>query len=125
MQKQIVMLVDLVLVVVFAATGRASHSENILSGLVHTAWPFLVGLAVFGVVGAVVKVYLDYRLRMAAADAASRAARDEREAERAVARAAEAAVRAEREAALAAELAAAEAQSVLTARSEHARERVS
>ncbi len=86
---------------------------------------FAVGLAVFGVVGAVVKVYLDYRLRMAAVDAASRAARDEREAERAVARAAEAAVRAEREAALAAELAAAEAQSVLTARSDRARERVS
>ncbi|HIW30196.1 MAG TPA: DUF3054 domain-containing protein [Candidatus Luteococcus avicola] len=46
MQKQIVMLVDLVLVVVFAATGRASHSENILSGLVHTAWPFLVACMV-------------------------------------------------------------------------------
>lgn len=86
---------------------------------------FAVGLAVFGVVGAVVKVYLDYRLRMAAVDAASRSARDVREAERAVARAAEAVVRAEREAALAAELAAAEAQSVLTARSQYARERVS
>ncbi len=36
---------DLVLVVVFAAIGRASHDEPVLSGLWTTSWPFLVGLA--------------------------------------------------------------------------------
>ena len=33
---------DLVLVIVFAAIGRASHSEDAVSALV-TAWPFLLG----------------------------------------------------------------------------------
>ena len=37
--------IDAVLVVVFAAIGRASHGENVLGGLFVTAWPFLVGLA--------------------------------------------------------------------------------
>ncbi|MDL9979928.1 DUF3054 domain-containing protein [Microbacterium candidum] len=37
---------DAVLVVVFAAIGRASHKEEVLSGLFVTAWPFLVALAV-------------------------------------------------------------------------------
>lgn len=38
---------DVVLVVVFAAVGRASHAEGVtLSGVVQTSWPFLVGLAV-------------------------------------------------------------------------------
>ncbi len=37
---------DLVLVVVFAAIGRASHDEPVLSGLWTTSWPFRVGLAV-------------------------------------------------------------------------------
>lgn len=38
---------DVVAVLAFAAIGRASHAEGItLSGLAHTAWPFLVGLAV-------------------------------------------------------------------------------
>jgi Protein of unknown function (DUF3054) len=36
---------DLALVVVFAAIGRASHDEAVLSGLWITAWPFLAGLA--------------------------------------------------------------------------------
>lgn len=36
-------LVDLVCVVVFAAIGRASHDENPLLGLLHTAWPFVCG----------------------------------------------------------------------------------
>jgi hypothetical protein len=37
---------DVVLVVVFAATGRASHEESAFGlGLLTTAWPFLVALA--------------------------------------------------------------------------------
>ncbi|GAA4356077.1 DUF3054 domain-containing protein [Microbacterium rhizosphaerae] len=36
---------DAVLVVVFAAIGRASHHEAVLPGLLETAWPFLAGLA--------------------------------------------------------------------------------
>ena len=37
---------DVVLVVLFAAIGRASHDEDALAGLWHTAWPFLAGLVV-------------------------------------------------------------------------------
>ncbi|MEO6996546.1 MAG: DUF3054 domain-containing protein [Terracoccus sp.] len=38
---------DLVLVIVFAAVGRASHDEgNPVVGALATAWPFLVGTAV-------------------------------------------------------------------------------
>ncbi|WP_430648136.1 DUF3054 domain-containing protein [Agromyces sp. GXS1127] len=38
---------DVVLVVVFAAIGRASHDESVdAAGVWATAWPFLVGLAV-------------------------------------------------------------------------------
>ncbi|WP_345800014.1 DUF3054 domain-containing protein [Microbacterium sp. AZCO] len=37
--------IDVVLVVVFAAIGRASHEEAVLPGLWITAWPFLAGLA--------------------------------------------------------------------------------
>lgn len=37
---------DAVLVVVFAAIGRASHDEDVLRGLLVTAWPFLAALAV-------------------------------------------------------------------------------
>ncbi|BDV31434.1 DUF3054 domain-containing protein [Microbacterium terricola] len=36
---------DIVLVTVFAAIGRASHQEAMLDGLWTTAWPFLAGLA--------------------------------------------------------------------------------
>ena len=40
-------LADIVLVVVFAAVGRASHEEgNPVVGALSTAWPFLVGTAV-------------------------------------------------------------------------------
>ncbi|WES64566.1 DUF3054 domain-containing protein [Microbacter sp. GSS18] len=35
---------DIVLVVVFAAIGRASHDESVLAGLWTTSWPFLAGL---------------------------------------------------------------------------------
>jgi hypothetical protein len=44
------LVADVVLVVAFAAIGRASHAEGVLgpggSGLATTAWPFLVGLLV-------------------------------------------------------------------------------
>lgn len=44
----LVLLVDVVLVVVFAAIGRATHDGDVLgplgSGLATTAWPFLVAL---------------------------------------------------------------------------------
>jgi len=44
-------LLDVVLVVVFAAVGRASHAEsNPLVGALATAWPFLVGTGVGWVV---------------------------------------------------------------------------
>lgn len=37
---------DVILVLGFAAIGRASHREGVTaSGVVETAWPFLVGLA--------------------------------------------------------------------------------
>ncbi|WP_195907856.1 DUF3054 domain-containing protein [Microbacterium gorillae] len=36
---------DAVLIIVFAAIGRASHHEDPIAGLFTTAWPFLVGLA--------------------------------------------------------------------------------
>ena len=36
---------DVLLVVAFAALGRASHESNVLAGLWQTAWPFLAGLA--------------------------------------------------------------------------------
>jgi len=39
-------LADLLLVVVFCAIGRASHDESPLGGLLATAWPFVVALAV-------------------------------------------------------------------------------
>ena len=41
-------VVDLVLVIAFAAIGRASHDEDALAiaGLWTTAWPFLAGLAI-------------------------------------------------------------------------------
>lgn len=37
---------DVVLVVVFAAIGRANHGEDPIGGLLTTAWPFLVGVVV-------------------------------------------------------------------------------
>lgn len=45
--KPLTVVVDLVLVVIFAAIGRASHREAMsLGGLATTAWPFLVGALV-------------------------------------------------------------------------------
>lgn len=35
-------VIDLVLVVIFAVVGRASHAEGLsIPGIAHTAWPFL------------------------------------------------------------------------------------
>ncbi|POX67534.1 DUF3054 domain-containing protein [Microbacterium sp. Ru50] len=39
-------LLDVILVVAFAATGRASHDSDVLAGLWQTSWPFLAGLLV-------------------------------------------------------------------------------
>lgn len=40
-------LLDLVLVVIFTLIGRASHDEALsFGGLVETAWPFVIALAV-------------------------------------------------------------------------------
>jgi peptidoglycan/LPS O-acetylase OafA/YrhL len=40
-------VVDVALVVVFAAVGRTSHSEGLsLAGVLTTAWPFLAGTVV-------------------------------------------------------------------------------
>ncbi|MCR2763489.1 DUF3054 domain-containing protein [Microbacterium sp. zg.B48] len=36
---------DVLLVVAFAAFGRASHESDVFAGLWQTAWPFLAGLA--------------------------------------------------------------------------------
>lgn len=45
-------VLDIVLVIVFAAIGRANHGEgNAVGGALETAWPFLVGVVVgWGVV---------------------------------------------------------------------------
>lgn len=52
-----VALVDLVLVVVFAAIGRASHEEGLgVAGLAQTAGPFVVGWLVGWVLVALVPV---------------------------------------------------------------------
>jgi hypothetical protein len=41
----IALVADVVLVVVFAAVGRASHDEVLtVAGVLQTSWPFLVGL---------------------------------------------------------------------------------
>lgn len=47
MPKPYAIIVDLLLVVLFAVLGRLSHHEGIgLVGVVQTAWPFLVALLV-------------------------------------------------------------------------------
>ena len=42
----IALMIDVALVLVFAGAGRGSHGEDVLAGLVGTAWPFLLGLGV-------------------------------------------------------------------------------
>lgn len=45
------MIADLVVVGIFVVIGRSSHSEGVtFSGVVSTAWPFVVGLVVGWVV---------------------------------------------------------------------------
>ena len=80
-----------------------------IDGRAGTGPWFLVGLSVFGVVGAVTKVYLDYRNRMAVVSDEARDAREARSAEHQAKRQAEADERAALEADLAEQLAAAEA----------------
>lgn len=47
MQKQHFIIIDLILVAVFATIGRASHQESLApSGIFHTAWPFMTALLV-------------------------------------------------------------------------------
>jgi hypothetical protein len=41
----IALVLDIALVVAFAALGRASHESDVLGGLARTTWPFLAGLA--------------------------------------------------------------------------------
>jgi cell division protein FtsW (lipid II flippase) len=36
---------DILLVIAFAAVGRASHDSDVWTGLGQTAWPFLAGIA--------------------------------------------------------------------------------
>ncbi len=47
-------LVDLACVVLFAGLGRASHGEHVVSGLAHTAWPFLLACVVGWILAVVV-----------------------------------------------------------------------
>lgn len=44
-------LIDLVLVVVFAAIGMANHGEAVLPGLFVVAWPFVAGAVIGWLVG--------------------------------------------------------------------------
>lgn len=46
-------VLDAVLIVLFALIGRASHGENAIGGLWTTAWPFLVGALVGWLLGRV------------------------------------------------------------------------
>jgi peptidoglycan/LPS O-acetylase OafA/YrhL len=43
-------VLDAGFVIAFAAIGRASHDENVLTGLALTAWPFLASLALAWIV---------------------------------------------------------------------------
>lgn len=46
MSRVLPLLLDAVLVVVFAAVGRRSHEHGLsVSGVLQTAWPFLAGTA--------------------------------------------------------------------------------
>lgn len=85
-----------------------------LDGKLGTGPWILIGAAVFGFTGALVKVYYDYKLRMASVVERAGTERAERSAEQAAKRKVESDARAAANAALARELADAEAQSVLT-----------
>ena len=42
----VALAVDVVLVIAFAAVGRASHDSDVWTGLWRTAWPFLAALGI-------------------------------------------------------------------------------
>ncbi|HKP08408.1 MAG TPA: DUF3054 domain-containing protein [Microbacterium sp.] len=42
----VALAVDVVLVIAFAAVGRASHDSDVWTGLWQTAWPFLAALGI-------------------------------------------------------------------------------
>ncbi|KHK98916.1 membrane protein [Microbacterium mangrovi] len=46
-------VLDIVLILLFALIGRASHGENAIAGLWITAWPFLAGALVGWLAGRV------------------------------------------------------------------------
>jgi peptidoglycan/LPS O-acetylase OafA/YrhL len=46
-------VIDLVLVGVFVAVGRASHDEDPVGGFATTAWPFVAGLVLGWILGRV------------------------------------------------------------------------
>ncbi len=55
MRTPVRIVIDLVLVVVFAVVGRASHGETLsLSGVVVTGWPFLVACLIGSVLACLV-----------------------------------------------------------------------
>ena len=46
MSRLVPLLLDAAFVLLFATVGRRSHAEGVtVSGVLHTAWPFLVGTA--------------------------------------------------------------------------------
>jgi F0F1-type ATP synthase assembly protein I len=89
-----------------------------IDGRAGTSPVFVIGLALFGVVGAAVKVYYDYRSRMEAVSDAARTEREARAAEQAAKRQAIADEREALEQSLAAQLAEAEAAARPTGRQE-------
>jgi hypothetical protein len=55
MRTPVRIAIDVVLVLVFAVVGRASHGEDLsLVGILQTGWPFLVGCLIGSVLGCLV-----------------------------------------------------------------------
>ncbi|WP_067847054.1 DUF3054 domain-containing protein [Nocardia lijiangensis] len=46
MKRLVPVAVDAVLVILFCVIGRRSHDEAVIAGLLKTAWPFAIGLAI-------------------------------------------------------------------------------
>jgi len=44
-KKYLPIAADVLLVILFCAVGRRSHDESVVTGLLHTVWPFAIGLA--------------------------------------------------------------------------------
>ncbi|MBF6328960.1 DUF3054 domain-containing protein [Nocardia transvalensis] len=51
MKKLVPFVIDALLVIVFCAIGRRSHSEAVLAGLLRTVWPFGTGLIIGWLLG--------------------------------------------------------------------------